>query len=142
MDVVPFEPEHLDEIMLQPSQADVFSYFDATYGRALKATGPCFTGVKDGRILGCAGVVKQWENRAVAWSLLAGDIGNDFISIHKAVSRFLDMCEFNRVEAYVDADFEQGHRWIRMLGFTPEGRMRQFNPNGSDAVMYARLKNG
>lgn len=142
MKVVPFEPEHLDTIMLQPSQQRFFNYFTPDYAKALKVSGPCFTGIDGNRVLGCAGLVKQWENRAIAWALLSGDIGTDFIRVHRAVFRFLDLSDFNRVEAFVDAGFEQGHRWIQMLGFEQEGYMKQFNPDGGDAVLYARLKNG
>jgi|DEB0MinimDraft_12_1074336.scaffolds.fasta_scaffold67483_2 RimJ/RimL family protein N-acetyltransferase len=142
MDVVPFEPEHMETLILQPAQQRFFTYFNKEYAKDLKVSGPCFTGIKNGRVLGCAGLVKQWENRAIAWSLLSGDIGNDFISIHKAVMRFLKLSEYNRIEAFVDANFEQGHRWIEMLGFKREGYMEQFNPDGGDAMLYARLKNG
>jgi RimJ/RimL family protein N-acetyltransferase len=140
MDVVPFETEHLNTIMLQPAQQQFFSYFNAEYGQALKQSGPAFTGIHEGQVLGCAGLVKQWENRAIAWALLSGNIGNEFVRIHRAVQRFLDLTEFDRVEAHVDADFVAGHRWIRMLGFREEGYMKRFNPNGGDAVLYARLK--
>lgn len=142
MNVVPFEPEHLETIMLQPQQEQFYAHVSPEYGQALAISGPAFTGILDGRILGCAGVVKQWENRAIAWALLSGDLGNEFVRIHRAVKRFLDMTDFHRVEAHVDANFEQGHRWIQMLGFKPEGYMKEFNPNGGDAVLYARLKNG
>jgi RimJ/RimL family protein N-acetyltransferase len=142
MDVVPFEASHIKSIMLQPQQQQFFQYFNPDYAEALKESGPAFTGICDGRILGCAGVVKQWENRAIAWALLSGDLGNEFVRIHRAVKRFLDMTEFNRIEAHVEANFEQGHRWIQMLGFTQEGYMKEFNPNGGDACLYARLKNG
>jgi RimJ/RimL family protein N-acetyltransferase len=142
MDVVPFETVHLETIMLQPAQQHFFSYFNSEYAEALKLSGPAFTGIHEGCILGCAGLVKQWENRAIAWALLSSDIGNEFVRIHRAVDRFLNLTDFDRVEAHVDADFEQGHRWIKMLGFKEEGYMKRFNPNGGDAVLYARLKNG
>ena len=142
INIVPFETEHLQEIMLQPAQQRFFSYFAPEYASALKQSGPCFTAISENRVLGCAGLVKQWENRAIAWALLSGDIGANFIKVHRAVARFLDLCELNRVEAYVDASFEQGHRWIQMLGFSQEGYMKQFNPDGGDAMLYARVKNG
>jgi RimJ/RimL family protein N-acetyltransferase len=52
----------------------------------------------------------------------------------------LETTDFKRVEAYVDANFEAGHRWITMLGFEREGYMRAFSPLGDDAVLYARIK--
>jgi RimJ/RimL family protein N-acetyltransferase len=87
-------------------------------------------------------VVKQWDNRAIAWGLISEYAGKQFVRIHKAVKRFLDTTDFNRVEAFVDADFEAGHRWIQMLGFEREGYMRAFSPLGKDCILYARIKHG
>lgn len=140
MHIIPFKPEHLETLSLQPAQMVFSQYFDPAYGPALVAGGPCFTGVHEGAIVGCSGVVKQWDNRAVAWALLSDHSGKHFPRIHKAVKRFLDTVDFKRVEAFVDYDFDQGHRWIRMLGFKPEGVMRCFTPEGKDAVLYARIK--
>jgi hypothetical protein len=50
------------------------------------------------------------------------------------------IADFKRIEAFVDANFAEGHRWIQMLGFVREGYMRSFSPNGNDAVLYARIR--
>jgi RimJ/RimL family protein N-acetyltransferase len=142
MHIVPFQPQHLEVMVLQPSQKGFSDYFDPQYGAALMNGGPCFTALNNDEVLGCSGVIKQWDNRAIAWALISEFSGKNFVGIHRAVSRFLDLSEFNRIEAFVDADFEQGHRWIQMLGFEREGYMRQFSPDGRDSVLYARLKNG
>jgi hypothetical protein len=140
MIIVPFEPEHLDRLLLQPAQAHFSTLFDPSYGPALANAGPCFTGMDGDEIVGCSGVVKQWDNRATAWALLSGNAGKNFASIHKAVKRFLDATDFRRIEAYADADFDAGNRWLQMLGFEREGYMRQFSPIGKDAILYARIK--
>jgi RimJ/RimL family protein N-acetyltransferase len=64
------------------------------------------------------------------------------VRIHKAVQRFLEATEFKRVEAFVDSDFEPGHRWIKMLGFEYEGYMKNFSPLGRDCLLYSRIKHG
>ena len=138
--IIPFEAEHLETLALQPSQASFLQNFDKSYAPALKAGGPCFTAVKDGVILGCAGLTKQWDNRAIAWALLSSNIDQNFVNIHRAALRYFDVTEFKRVEAFVDANFDAGHRWIKMLGFEREGYMRSFTPEGNDAVLYARIK--
>lgn len=142
MHIVPFQPRHLELLILQPSQAAFSDYFDPKYGPALVDGGPCFTAMDGDEILACSGVIKQWDNRAIAWALISQHAGKQFVRIHKAVNRFLESTEFRRIEAFVDADFEQGHRWIQMLGFEREGYMREFTPIGNDAVLYARLKHG
>lgn len=140
MEIVPFQPEHLDTLALQPSQADFLQNFDKTYAPALIAAGPCFTAIKDGIILGCAGLSKQWDNRAIAWALLSANLGREFVRIHRAVERYLLIADFKRIEAFVDANFAEGHRWMQMLGFEREGYMRSFSPSGNDAVLYARIR--
>jgi len=142
MHIEPFQPRHLESLVLQPAQAVFSRFFDPEYGPSLQNAGPCFSALEGDEILACSGIVKQWDNRAIAWALISGNAGNQFVRIHKAVKRFLDSTEFNRVEAYVDANFDAGHRWIQMLGFSREGYMREFMPDGHDAVLYARLKNG
>jgi len=141
MKIVPFHPQHLEALILQPSQSLLAGYFKEGYGEALVKSGPSFTGVDDdGNVVGCSGVVEQWENRAIAWALLSDWSGKHFVKIHKAVKRFLDSTDYRRIEAFVDAEFEQGHRWVNMLGFEREGYMRAFNPDGRDAVLYARIR--
>jgi hypothetical protein len=142
MHIVPFQPKHFEIMVLQPSQKVFSDFFDPSYGPALEAGGPCFTAIDGENVLACSGVIKQWDNRAIAWALISEFAGKNFVRIHKAVNRFLESTEFKRVEAFVDADFEQGHRWIQMLGFVPEGYMKCFTPAGKDAVLYARIKNG
>jgi RimJ/RimL family protein N-acetyltransferase len=142
MHIVPFQPKHLELLILQPSQVAFSDYFDPKYGPSLVEGGPCFTAMDGDEVLACSGVIKQWDNRAIAWALISEYAGKHFIRIHKAVNRFLESTEFRRIEAFVDADFEQGHRWIQMLGFEREGYMREFTPAGNDAVLYARLKHG
>ncbi len=140
MVIVPFAPEHLDILILQPSQEHFSSLFDKTYGPALAKAGPCFTAIENDQIIACSGVVKHWENRATAWALISKNAGPYFVRIHKAVQRFLDSTDIRRIEAYADANFDQGHRWLKMLGFEEEGYMRSFSPLGDDAVLYARIK--
>lgn len=139
MNIEPFKAWHLHELALQPSQAHFSDFFDPKYGPSLEAGGPAFTGLDNGQVVGCCGLVKHWENRATAWALLGDTSGRNFVSIHKAVARFLDMSDFRRIECYVDAGFEEGHRWVKMLDFQPEGYMKAFSPMGDDAVLYARV---
>jgi len=107
MIIVPFKAEHLHTLNLQSAQA-LFGPLltDAEYGKSLEDAGNAFTGIVDGETIICSGVVEQWQNRAVAWALISENSGKHFVAIHKAVSRFLKVCDYRRVEAYVDDRFE------------------------------------
>jgi len=61
--------------------------------------------------------------------------------VHRLVHYVLDNCPLRRVEAYVDFEFEPGHRWARMLGFKLEApRMKCHRPDGGDSALYARIR--
>lgn len=140
MGIVPFEPAHLRTLVLQDAQAWMAPMLQQDYGESLKRGGPAFTAVDDGVVIGCAGVVRMWENRAHAWALLGRDSGRHFVAIYRGIRRFLDMHDARRIEATVDARFDAGHRLMAMLGFEREGLMRAYLPDGRDVVLYGRVR--
>lgn len=140
MQIVSFKPEHLESLVLQDAQSWMQPMLDADYGTALSNAGLGFTLEHDGTVIACAGIVNMWENRAQAWALMSADSGRHFVRIFRAMSSFLDLQDTRRIEATVDANFVQGHRMIRMLGFQLEGLMRAYLPDGRDVCLYGRVK--
>lgn len=95
----------------------------------------------DGALLFTGGFVPMWQGRAEAWAMFNPDCREHFYTLHKIVKKHLEACPFRRVEATVDLEFENGHRWIRALGFELEApRLKAYFPDGSDARLYAFLK--
>ncbi|HET6890540.1 MAG TPA: hypothetical protein VFH31_05510 [Pyrinomonadaceae bacterium] len=140
MEIVPFKPEHLAKIRLQGAQEYLTSYIDPASVSALQV-GSAFSAIEGDLVLGSAGVISIWHGRGIAWAWLSKDCGKYFVRIHRAVKRFLDMSDINRIEATVDCDFHAGHEWIHMLGFELEAeRMRGYRPDGGDMSLYARVK--
>jgi hypothetical protein len=138
--IVPFEPAHLHTLVLQEAQAWMGPMLKDDYGDALKKSGPCFTATEGDEIIVCAGLVNMWENRSQAWALISQDAGRHFVRIFRAMRSFLDLQDTRRIEATVDAKFQQGHRLMRMLGFQHEGLMRAYLPDGRDASLYGRIR--
>ena len=94
------------------------------------------------KVLACMGVHAIHPGRALAWSLIAGDIGRHFQAIHRAARRYLRVTPYARLEAHVDAGFTAGARWLKLLGFTcetPQG-MRGFTAEGRTCHLYARVR--
>lgn len=145
MKIVAFHASHLRDLQLQDAQ----QYFNAEfgnpdYGLQLQASRYAFTGMADGRVIGCAGVHELWAGRAVAWALLSKDAGRHFTTIHKAASGFFKATPFRRIEAVVEDGFTEGHRWVKLLGFTnetPEG-MAGYSPTGTKFYLYSKVKHG
>jgi hypothetical protein len=140
MKIVPFEPVHLTRILLQPSQAIMQpTMSNPEYGPSLALAGPAYSLVDGDEVFATAGLIKQWDHRAIAWALISGEAGKHFFALHKAVRRALNLHYYRRVETAVACDFPQGHRWAELLGFEREGRMRAYTPDGHDCDLYARI---
>lgn len=140
--ITPYKAADLHELMIQPAQATMRSILLSNgYPEALEPF-ESFTGRIDGRVVACAGLMPLWEGNVRAWAVIAGDIGAGGMgSLHRAIRRGLAACPARRIEVEVDAEFEQAHRWVKMLGgFEWEGRMRKYSPDGRDTDRYARVK--
>jgi hypothetical protein len=140
MRIVPFEPEHLQTLLLQPSQAMLQpTLSDPEYGQSLAHAGPAYSLVDGDVVFASAGFVPQWRDRAVVWALISAEVSPHMVTLTRAVRRALQLHHFRRVETSVACDFEQAHRWAKMLGFEREGRMRAFTPDGQDCDLNARI---
>jgi RimJ/RimL family protein N-acetyltransferase len=141
MKIIPFEPEHLKDIKVQGGQLDWQLYNYETYGAELKKAGMAYTAVdNEGRIIGCAGIIKIWTGRGEAWALFGGGWQRHYIGITKAVLRGLRLSNLRRIEANVRADFDKAQAWITYLGFNEEGYMRKYGADGADFIRYARIR--
>lgn len=139
IDVVPARPEMAKILRLQSVQRALGHPSDIeTLADAIRS-GIAMAVVDGDRVLAMGGVMKVWDGRGSAWGLLEDDIGTAMPLIHKVVRRTLDIAPFQRVEAQVAVGHEAGQRWVRLLGFQHEGRMRAFF-RGQDYDLFARVK--
>jgi hypothetical protein len=140
MEIVSFKAEHLTDLAAQPAQAQMSDKITPQTAAYLEGQSS-FTALVDGRPIGAAGVLPQWEHRALAWAYLSVIPPRQFLLVHRAVEAFLESCYVPRLEMTVDCEFEQGHRWARLLGFTCEAeRMARYTPEGRDCALYARIR--
>lgn len=134
-----FTPEHLQRLLLQPAQEYMAANLaDPAYVHAL-GEHDAFSAIDGDRVIACAGFVPIWQGRSVAWALLAKDIGERMVFVHRATLRILNGRPERRIEAYCDTRFDAANRWIQLLGFKFEGRMAGFTPDGSDQDLFARV---
>jgi RimJ/RimL family protein N-acetyltransferase len=102
-----------------------------------------FTGIKDGQIVGCAGLAPRWNGVYTAWLMLTENLSlRDWIIVTDRVEDVFQKAfseGVHRIEATVVSHFDAGHRWANRLNFKPEGVMRSYGPDKSDHVLYARV---
>lgn len=138
--VIPFEPIHLDLMDEQDAQRRIGELLSQEYVHALTLH-PAYTGMAGDEVIVCAGVVRYWDTRCEAWAILSRNAGPYFLQIHNAVKRFLRDQSIPRVEAVVDYNHREGHRWVEALGFIVEApRMKAYGRLGNDCTLYAKVK--
>lgn len=141
MKIEAFQPRHLERLILQPQQQRARQYLDhPEYGKTL-ANGLAYSAIDDdGTVLCCAGLLPMWNGRAEAWALMGADLRRHFLAIHHAAGRFLDVADFRRIEAVVDAEFCTGQKWLERLGFKSEGVREAYTPDGRDCIEYVKVR--
>ena len=108
-----------------------------------EAEGLAFTVLYKGKIVACAGIIKQRKGVGLAWALYPPDIGKYHIDPRITKDRLRELMEehnFWRVESTVRADFPAGQSYLRYMGFEREGYMRKNEPDKTDSILYAIVR--
>jgi len=141
LEIVPFHPSHLANLNLQGFAGEMAK--DPETVAALDKSGMAWSGLMDGRVVGCAGLIPQWPGRAVAWAVFGECLPmSAWFKITKAVRKVLAETQasgFHRIEMTVQEDFKQGHRWAEALGFNPVCVLRKYGPEGADHRLWERV---
>lgn len=143
MIVQPFRPYHLHLLVaqgVQPSQRQQVSHVPATYASVEKPAGQALTVLDGENVIMCGGIVPMGPNTGVLWAVLSANAGRHMLWLHRATLRFLDVEPRRRIEATVEEGFPAGCRWLELLGFEFEGRMRGYGDNGETHLRYARVR--
>lgn len=141
IEIVAFKAEHLKTLLERGAEPFLAPFISPASMKALESQRYARTAISGDRVIACAGIGEYWPNRGEAWAFIDPDCTTEFLSLHRAVKKFLDECPIRRIEASVDIDFPAGHRWMNLLKFRMEALcMRAFLPDGRDCSLYARVK--
>ena len=136
---VPFKKEHLEVMDLRQHEADLLR--DTDYAASLESGVNC-TGLVDGRIICCGGVMVLHGGTANIWLLPSVHIDKATKTFVKGLREWLftvreELGLYRMQSACVDDELH--NRWMRSLGFKIEGVLNKFF-DGNDYVMYARTQ--
>ena len=106
----------------------------------MQLAGPCYTAFVGSTVIASAGVTTFWQGRAQVWSLLSTDVYRYRMAIHRAVKRFIDSLDVERLECVVDTRNEMAIRWAVRLGFKHESTMEKYSPDGVTHSMMVRIR--
>lgn len=88
-----------------------------------------------GRCLAVGGVFK-YPHAFEAWFILDPDARSNLVSVVKIIKKVLKEHEAKVIEAWIDLDFQGGHKWITMLGFKQWVPYTVENRQGPNCVKY------
>lgn len=109
------------------------------FGHLLAQHSAAFTAVDAEGVIGCGGLVPVYPHRALAWTSVSRRASAVFFV--RFLREYLDQQAIARIETVVDAEDDLCHKWVRLLGFSPEGPpMRHYNADGSAAQIYVRYR--
>ena len=143
MQIVPFEPGHLDAIAPQTAQRSVSAYLKAVDRDALDVPSMAFTAVAGDEVLGSGGIVELWPGVGQAWAVLSAGALAEPVTLTRTALRELSRIStergFGRVQATVADGHGAGARWLAFLGFEVEGLLVNYGPGGTgDYWIYGR----
>ena len=139
MEIVPAKFEHLKELISLPYNA-ALTWLLTPKSKENIESPHAKSILLDGKPIFVGGIVPYWGNRGEAWAVLSPGYPQHFYAMHKKIKKHFESCPFRRIEATVECEFENGHRWIRALGFTLEApRLKLYFPDGKDASRYALI---
>lgn len=139
MRVEVFQPYHVHLMQaqgVQGAQLREVSHLPAAFERP---PGPALTAFDGDRIILCGGIVRTSLERGTCWALLSQTSAPHMAWLHYATKRFIATERWRRLEASVEEGFGQGCRWVELLGFEFEGRMKGYGLNGETHLRYAKV---
>jgi hypothetical protein len=140
MIVVPFKAEHFWAIEEQPSQSYVKRLVEASHVKKLEEM-QTYSVLEGDKVLACFGWSELYSHRALIWAFISKHAGPHMMGLTRVGKRMIKGLTYRRIEMEVDCEFEAGHRWARMLGFTQEAEcLRGFRMDGGDTAIYARIQ--
>lgn len=137
MKIIDFEPEHV--LQIKPQARQSYLNLSMEYGQYL-ATGTCFTGIQDGKVVAIGGILPIFEGRGFLHLIVAEGMPHQWVKLYRVAKRFLKAVEGDYVRLEALSTFEEADRWHELLGFEFEGVLRKVMPDGSDAKSYSIVR--
>ena len=138
--VRPFEPGDIGAIGGRDYELEMLQ-LAGNSGEQFAVNGPAFTMLEDGKPVVSAGVYILWPGVGEAWMHLSPWFHRHVKVVYREVRDIL--CQviitksLRRVQCPIQADMPQNKRFVEHLGFSPEGLMHRWGPNGKDYWLMA-----
>ena len=143
--IVPFENKHAEQILDQGLNSDLLELKPEhrKYAYFLKEVGMSFTGLVNNKPIAAGGVFHLWDGVAEGWVLATKDIYKYPVFCAKHIKQrteiILQANKIKRLQTSVKANCDMALRFAKWLGLKEEGLMKNYGPDGSDFIRFARI---
>ena len=143
--IVPFENKHAEQILDQGLNSDLLELKPEhrKYAFFLKEVGMSFTGFVNNKPIAAGGVFHLWDGVAEGWVLATKDIYKYPVFCAKHIKQrteiILKANKIKRLQTSVKANCDVALRFAKWLGLKEEGLMKNYGPDGSDFIRFARI---
>ena len=141
-----FRAEHLDridfqwwdELALKDPRVDYKKYLTN-----FALAGTSWTGIGEGKVYACWGIVPMWTGVGEAWLTCSKDISRKALPMHRGAKLFMEHAarkmKLHRIQVLVRCDVVHLNKWISALYFEHEATLERYGPDMSDMHLYRRL---
>lgn len=137
MKIIGFSPEHI--LQIEPQECQKYLRLTLQYGEYL-ATGDCFTGIQDGKVVAIGGIIPVSDTRAYLHMIVAEGFPHQWVKIFRATKRLIAAVEQDYIRLETLSTTAESDRWLEMVGFSFEGVLRRVMPDGTDAKSYSIVR--
>ena len=142
--IVPFSLDHFDLIDLRPSEQSRMKADPKMAEKlsALSTHGYGGTMLYDGRVIAIFGYIMLWPGVIEVWSFPSIHVKQYSMQYLRTLKRYLDSLseihDIHRLQSTAISD-DTHDRWMKFLGFTCEGLLRQFSADKVDHKIWGQL---
>ena len=137
-EIIRFEPEHLLAFEWREFNREECARLTRDLMQRYRFV--AYTGIVEGNVLGCAGLILFNEQTAFAWLAVSNKLERHKYWFHRTMKIYfralMRSLALKYVFTWVREDSERNRKWIEALGFTSQCD-RETEPNGTVHVKYA-----
>lgn len=139
IEIQPFKVAHFEKMAVRQDY-----YRDLSVEQMARKEGTyAFALLLDGKVGAIIGAFQYWPGMIELWAVTSELMEESPLGFHRAALKIRDdaMLTFScrRQQMTVRADFAKAIRWAGALGFSFEGLLRKYGPEGADYMMFSRV---
>jgi len=146
MEFKPFKLDHMKYMNIREYDKKIIDSFGKSYEQVLKEMtfqGPSFSLFKDGQILASGGVILYWNGVAEGW-LITDEKADMFPKtfykgIKMKLEELAEKLGLHRIHMNVIEGHDKSCRWLMRMGYRFEGLMKNYGPDKSNYIRFARV---